>query len=166
MTTSPLRQFASPNVVIALVEPRIPQNTGNIARLCAAVGVPLYLLGELGFELADKGVNRAGMDYLDEVAPIHCPDPSSFFKNHQSHTPYLLTTKAPKTIWETQIDAPAVLLFGREDAGLPQRLLDAHPEQQVGLPMVPGPRSLNLSNAVAIILYEAWRQHNTIGVKN
>lgn len=156
--TSVLRRYPSPPVVVGLVEPRIPQNTGNIARLCAAVGVPLYLLGELGFELEDKGLERAAMDYLETVTPIHCPNPAQFFQKFSGYTPYLLTTKAQHSIWDTQFKQPAMLLFGREDAGLPEALLHKYPDQQVGLPMVEGPRSLNISNAVAITLYEVWRQ--------
>lgn len=155
---SVLRRYPAPPVVVGLVEPRIPQNTGNIARLCAAVGVPLYLLGELGFELEDKGLERAAMDYLETVTPIHCPNPSAFFDEFAAYSPYLLTTKAKTSIWDTQFNKPAMLLFGREDAGLPEGLLNKYPDQQVGLPMVDGPRSLNISNAVAVTLYEVWRQ--------
>lgn len=152
-------RYAPPPLSVVLVEPRIPQNTGNIARLCACAGVPLHLLGELGFELGDKQVARAGMDYLDRVEPEHHTDVAGFFVEHAGRVPYFFSTKATKTLWEVDFQFPAMLVFGREDKGLPESILAKAPQQCVSIPMVAGPRSLNLSTSVSAVLYEVWRQH-------
>ncbi len=156
-------RVASPPLSVVLVEPRIPQNTGNIARLCACAGVPLHLLGELGFELGDKFLVRAGMDYLDRVEPQHHMDVPQFFADHSDKVPYFFSTKARQTLWEVDFQFPAQLIFGREDKGLPESILAKAPERCVSIPMVAGPRSLNVSSSVAIALYEVWRQQQVKG---
>lgn len=151
---------------VVLVEPRIPQNTGNIARLCACVGAPLHLLGDLGFELGDKFLARAGMDYLDRVEPQHHSDVAGFLSAQEHQQPYYLSTRAGKDLWETSFEFPAMLVFGREDKGLPEAVLQHAPERCIRIPMVEGVRSLNLSASVAIVVYEAWRQFQQCSWKN
>lgn len=148
---------------IVLVEPQIPQNTGNIARTCAATGARLHLVKPMGFTVDDKKLKRAGLDYwhlLDityyngtEELFARCPGPFFFF-----------TTKAPRRYTDVSYPDGAYLVFGREDAGLPEPLLAAHPESCVRLPMIPDARSLNLSNTVAVGVYEALRQRDFAGL--
>lgn len=148
---------------IVLVEPQIPQNTGNIARTCAATGARLHLVKPMGFTVDDKKLKRAGLDYwhlLDityyngmEDFFARCPGPFFYF-----------TTKAPRRYTDVLYPDGAYLVFGREDAGLPEALLAAHPESCVRLPMIPDARSLNLSNTVAVGVYEALRQQDFTGL--
>lgn len=148
---------------IVLVEPQIPQNTGNIARTCAATGARLHLVKPMGFTVDDKKLKRAGLDYwhlldityyngLDDFF-ARCPGPFFYF-----------TTKAPRRYTDVLYPDGAYLVFGREDAGLPEALLAAHPESCVRLPMIGGARSLNLSNTVAVGVYEALRQGDFTGL--
>ena len=149
---------------IVLVEPEIPQNTGNIARTCAATGSVLHLVKPLGFEIGDKQLKRAGLDYwhlvdvqihdsLDEVLALY-----------PSAKAYFFTTKARKAYTEAEYRDGDLLVFGKETAGLPEELLVAHPETCVRIPMRGESRSLNLSNAAAVALYEALRQNDFKGL--
>jgi tRNA (cytidine/uridine-2'-O-)-methyltransferase len=148
---------------VVLVEPEIPPNTGNVARLCAATGATLHLVGPLGFRLDDKTLKRAGMDYWEQVTWKYWEsleklqktvaaerDPPSF---------YYVTTKSKRPYTQPHYQLGDYLVFGRETAGLPKALLDANPEATITIPMFnPQARSLNLATAVAIVLYEAVRQ--------
>jgi tRNA (cytidine/uridine-2'-O-)-methyltransferase len=149
---------APSSLTIVLVEPRIPQNTGNIARLCACLGAKLYLVGELGFVLNDKHLARAGMDYIDRAIPQHVMEMAALDDVSPLASRYYLSAKAPKTLWETTFNGPTTLVFGREDKGLPAALIEANPQQAIRLPMPGGGRSLNLSSAVAATAYEVLRQ--------
>jgi len=149
---------ASSSLTIVLVEPRIPQNTGNIARLCACLGANLYLVGELGFVLNDKHLARAGMDYLDRAIPNHVMDMSVLDSTNPPDTRYYLSAKATKTIWEVSFPQHVTLVFGREDKGLPPALIQSNPERAITLPMPGEGRSLNISSAVAATAYEVLRQ--------
>ena len=143
---------------IVLVSPEIHQNTGNIARTCAATGARLHLIRPLGFEITDKALRRAGLDYwyLLDVQIYDSLD--DFFRQHPDAPIWLLSTKAPRSYTEAGYHDGDYLFFGRESAGLPEDFLEAHRDKCVRIPMRPEARSLNLSNAAAIVLYEALRQ--------
>jgi len=144
---------------IVLFEPEIPANTGNIIRLCANTGAKLHLIQPLGFQLDDKKLRRAGLDYHEWAdIKVHV-DFRSFLLNEQYAKIYALTTKARQCYSDTEFQPGDVLMFGPETRGLPDSILTSLPEQQrLRLPMLPASRSLNLSNTVAVTLYEAWRQ--------
>lgn len=143
---------------IVLVEPEIPQNTGNIARTCAATGCRLHLVRPLGFAVTDKHLKRAGLDYWADVEVVFHDSLADFLAQTGGRPLWLATTKGRLTPDQASFSDNDWILFGRETAGLPETLLVAHPEHRVRIPMRPGTRSLNLSNAVAIVAYEALRQ--------
>lgn len=145
---------------IVLHEPEIPQNTGNIARTCAAVGANLHLIEPLGFKVDDKHVRRAGLDYWDKLGVKRYSDLEHFFKENPDGQYIFGTTKAPKNHTEISYSKKCYLFFGKESKGLPEELLVKHPEGCVRIPMLGELRSLNLSNCVAIMTYEALRQNN------
>lgn len=142
---------------IVLVEPQIPQNTGNVARTCAVTGARLHLVGPMGFTPDDKKLKRAGLDYWSQLDITYYQDLSEFWAANGG--PYFFFT-SKGTHRHTDVSYPdgAYLVFGREDAGLPEELLAAHPAQCVRIPMRRGERCLNLSNSVAVGVYEALRQ--------
>lgn len=145
---------------IVLVEPEIPGNTGNIARLCAATGCELHLVKPLGFSIEDKYLKRAGLDYW-HLVKVHVHENfNEVIKLYQGHNFYFNTTKATKRHSDIVYQPGDMLVFGKETAGLPQELLEAYSDNCVRIPMVDDARSLNLSNAVAIVVYEALRQQN------
>jgi tRNA (cytidine/uridine-2'-O-)-methyltransferase len=155
---------------VVLFEPEIPPNTGNIIRLCANSGSTLHLIHPLGFELNDKQLRRAGMDY-SELASVREHESLDVFRQQQPARLFACSTRAGRTYSEALFQPGDAFLFGPETRGLPQELLDnLPPEQLLRIPMVAGSRSLNLSNAVSVILYEAWRQQNfegsTLGAGN
>ncbi len=142
---------------IVLVEPQIPQNTGNVARTCAVTGARLHLVGPMGFTPDDKKLKRAGLDYWSQLDITYYQDLSEFWAANRG--PYFFFT-SKGTHRHTDVSYPdgAYLVFGREDTGLPEELLAAHPAQCVRIPMRRGERCLNLSNSVAVGVYEALRQ--------
>lgn len=150
--------MSSASIVVVMVEPRIPQNVGNVARLCACVGADFYLVGDLGFDLNDKYLQRAGMDYLDRVAPVHVSDMDEVFEKFPDAVPFYYSTKAEQSIWDVSYPDQVLLVFGREDKGLPDWVMKDHPEQSVTMPMPGVGRSLNVANSVAIGVYEVLRQ--------
>ena len=143
---------------IVLVEPEIPQNCGNIARTCAATGAHLHLIRPLGFDISDKAVKRAGLDYWHQVEVTDYENLEDFFARNDVRQMWCLSTKAPRSYTEASYDDGCYLFFGKETKGLPEDFLEAHRESCVRIPMRDGIRSLNLSNSVAITLYEALRQ--------
>lgn len=143
---------------IVLVEPEIPYNTGNIARTCAVTGSTLHLVEPLGFSVEDKYLKRAGLDYWHLVEIHYYKDFQELREKYKDHTFYYLTTKGKKTYSEPAYQPNDFLVFGKETAGLPKELLAANPEHTIRIPMMNDARSLNLSNAAAIVTYEAWRQ--------
>ena len=143
---------------IVLVEPEIPQNCGNIARTCAATGCRLHLIRPLGFDISDKAVKRAGLDYWHQVEVTDYENLEDFFARNDVRQMWCLSTKAPRSYTEASYDDGCYLFFGKETKGLPEDFLEAHRESCVRIPMRDGIRSLNLSNSVAITLYEALRQ--------
>src|SRR5574344_1831543 len=144
---------------IVLVEPEIPQHTGNITRLCACTGASLYLVGRLGFSLSDRYTKRAGLDYWDSV-DLHKVDTLDELKIQFSDADfYYLTTKSKKSYFDVKFKDGDFLVFGPETRGLDEKLLKENSDSAVTIPMKEGQRSLNLSNSVAIVLYEAIRQN-------
>ena len=143
---------------IVLVEPEIPQNCGNIARTCAATGCRLHLIRPLGFDISEKAVKRAGLDYWHMVEVIDYENLADFFARNQVHNMWCLSTKAPRAYTEATFRDEDFLFFGKETKGLPEDFLEQHRESCIRLPMRKDARSLNLSNAVAITVYEALRQ--------
>lgn len=149
-----------PVLNLVLVEPQIPQNTGNIARTCAATGARLHLVGPLGFTIDDKKLKRAGLDYWHLLDITHYTGTQEFFRRNAGGAFTYFTTKALHTHSNVSYPNGAFLIFGREDKGLPEELLLQNPNSCVRLPMVNGARSLNLSNTVAVAAYEVLRQWN------
>ena len=148
---------------IVLVEPEIPQNTGNIARTCAATGSMLHLVRPLGFTLDDRYLKRAGLDYWDSVE-VRVHDSLEEALSALGKPFWLFTTKARTCYTDVAYGPDDVLVFGKETAGLPEELLVAHPASCVRIPMLEGKRSLNLSNCVAVAAYEALRRQNFTGL--
>ena len=143
---------------IVLVEPEIPQNCGNIARTCAATGSRLHLVRPLGFDISEKAVKRAGLDYWHMVEVIDYENLDDFFARNDVKQMWCLSTKAPRGYTEATFEDGAYLFFGKETRGLPEDFLEAHKESCIRIPMKAEARSLNLSNAVAITVFEALRQ--------
>ena len=145
---------------IVLIEPKIPQNTGTIARLCAATNSKLLLVGELGFSLDDKYLKRAGLDYWNYVLWEHEPDLEYFLEKEKNSCPYLLSSKATKSYTNVSYSPNQSMWFGSETEGLSERIKDQYKDQLVTIPMAnKNIRSLNLANSVSIVLYEAIRQN-------
>lgn len=141
-----------------LVEPEIPQNTGNVARTCAATGSALHLVGPLGFEIDDRKLKRAGLDYWHMLCITYYQSLDEFMGRHGADRLFCLTTKAQTCYTRARFCDGDFLLFGRETAGLPESLLASRPDRLLRIPMKEEARSLNLSNSVAVVLYEALRQ--------
>jgi tRNA (cytidine/uridine-2'-O-)-methyltransferase len=149
-----------PPLQVVLVSPRIPPNTGNVARTCAVTGSRLHLVGPIGFSLSEKSVRRAGLDYWDDVRPdiyADWPDFESRTLRGRAEKLHLYTGRAQKSAFDIQHAPGDFLVFGSEDLGLPPALLAAYPDRCSTLPMIPGMRSLNLAVAVGIAVYEALR---------
>ena len=151
---------------IVLVEPEIPQNCGNIARTCAATGCVLHLIRPLGFDISDKAVKRAGLDYWHLVDVRSYDNLDDFFQKNNVTQMWCLSTKAPKSYAEAEFSDGCNLFFGKETRGLPEEFLEQHRSQCIRLPMRSEARSLNLSNSVAITVYEALRQLNFPGLQD
>lgn len=145
-------------VNIVLVEPEIPQNCGNIARTCAATGARLHLIRPLGFDISEKAVRRAGLDYWDLVEVRDYENLEDFFSKNDVKQMWCLSTKAPRCYVEADFQDGCYLFFGKETKGLPETFLEEHRSVCIRLPMREEARSLNLSNAVAITVFEALRQ--------
>ncbi len=143
---------------IVLHEPEIPQNTGNIARTCAATGAKLHIIKPMGFEIDDKKLKRAGLDYWHMLSITYYENLEDFFTKNEGGNFYFCTTKAPHTYAEASFSDGDFLFFGKETKGLPEDLLNKNLDKCIRIPMVSDARSLNLSNSVAIVVYEALRQ--------
>ena len=143
---------------IVLVEPEIPQNCGNIARTCAATGCRLHLNRPLGFDISEKAVKRAGLDYWHLVEVRDYENLGDFFARNDIREMWCLSTKAPRCYAEAEFHDGCYLFFGKETRGLPEDFLEAHRDSCIRIPMRDSARSLNLSNSVAITVYEALRQ--------
>ena len=145
---------------IVLHEPEIPQNTGNIARTCACTGTPLHLIKPLGFSLDEKHLKRAGLDYWDQLDLHIYENYEDFLEKNPGAKVYMATTKAPNVYTEVSYGKDDYIMFGKESAGIPEEILVKHPDNCIRIPMLSEIRSLNLSNSVAVVLYEALRQNN------
>lgn len=143
---------------IVLVEPEIPQNTGNIARTCAATGSRLHIVKPMGFEINDKHLKRAGLDYWYLLDIKYYENLDEFFEKNKNGRFFYSTTKAPKSYTDVSFEDEDFILFGKETKGLPEELLYKDRERCVRIPMIDEARSLNLSNSVAVVIYEALRQ--------
>ena len=153
------------HINIVLCEPEIPQNTGNIARTCAATGSSLHLIRPLGFEIDNAKLKRAGLDYWDKLDITYYDGLDDFFSKHPSAEIYYFTTKARHTYSDIDYPEDAWIMFGKETRGLPEELLYANPDSCVRIPMRDSLRSLNLSNSVAIAVYEILRQRDFEGMQ-
>ena len=151
---------------IVLVEPEIPQNTGNIARTCAATGSKLHIIKPMGFEIDDKKLKRAGLDYWHLLGVRYYEGIEDFFDKNPDVNCYYSTTKAPNTYSDVKYSDGDYIFFGKETKGLPEELLYKNEKKCIRIPMINEARSLNLSNAVAIVVYEALRQNSFFELKN
>lgn len=143
---------------IVLHQPEIPANTGNIGRTCVATGTSLHLIEPLGFHLDEKSVKRAGMDYWHQLDVTRYINYEDFKRQHPGARIWYATTKAKQAYTDVRYSPEDFIMFGKESAGIPEEILAQHVESCIRIPMLPGIRSLNLSNSVAIVLYEALRQ--------
>ena len=150
---------------IVLVQPEIPQNTGNIARTCAGTNVKLHLIKPLGFETTDKYLKRAGLDYWKYVDITYYENIEDFFKKHKTKQMYFASTKSKNNYTDVKYDIDSFVLFGKETKGLDEKLLKDNYNKCIRIPMNENIRSLNLSNAVNIILFEALRQNDFINLE-
>ena len=144
---------------IVLHEPEIPANTGNIGRTCVAAGARLHLIEPLGFQINEKQLKRAGLDYWDKLDVTIYDDFNDFLKKNPGAKIYMATTKGRHVYTEVSYEPDCYIMFGKESAGIPEEILKANPDTCVRIPMIGETRSLNLSNSVAIVLYEALRQN-------
>ena len=150
---------------VVLLEPEIPANTGNIGRTCVSTGTKLHLIRPLGFSLAEKELKRAGLDYWPKLDVAVYEDWNDFRSRNAGAAVWMATTKARQVYTEVRYGPDDFLLFGKESAGLPEELLAARPERCVRIPMLEGERSLNLSNAAAVALFEALRHIDYKGLE-
>ena len=155
-----------PELNIVLVEPEIPQNTGNIARTCAATGARLHLVEPMGFKVDDKKLKRSGLDYWYLLDITYYKSLDDFFEKNKDGKFFYFSTKARHVYSEIEYPDKAYLVFGKETAGLPEELLMKNKDTTVRIPMIGEARSLNLSNSVAIGVYEALRQWNFPQLQN
>ena len=144
---------------IEIYEPEIPAKTGTIGRTCVATGTKLHLIEPLGFSLSEKALKRAGMDYWSQLEVERYVNYEDFLQRNPGAKIYMATTKAKKIYSEASYEPDCYIMFGKESAGIPEEILVEHPEECVRIPMIGETRSLNLSNSVAIVLYEALRQN-------
>lgn len=145
---------------IVLFEPEIPANTGNIGRTCVATGAKLHLIEPLGFRLDEKEIKRAGLDYWKDLDVTVYKNYEEFLEKNPNAKIYMATTKARHVYTEVSYEADCFIMFGKESAGIPEEILIENKDTAIRIPMIGDIRSLNLSNSVAIVLYEALRQNN------
>ena len=150
---------------IVLLEPEIPANTGNIGRTCVATNTKLHLIEPLGFSLSEKALKRAGMDYWQQLDVATYVNYEDFLKKNPGAKLFFATTKGRHVYSDAQFTDGCYIVFGKEGAGIPEELLKEHPDTCVRIPMCGESRSLNLSNSVAVVLYEALRQQGFSGMK-
>ena len=150
---------------IVLLEPEIPQNTGNIGRTCMVSGTRLHLIEPLGFKLNEKGLKRAGMDYWAEVDVSTYINYADFLSRNPNAKIYMAETKAKKSYTQVRYEPDCFIMFGKESAGIPDEILASNLERCIRIPMLKSSRSLNLCNSVAVVLYEALRQNSFLGLE-
>lgn len=150
---------------IVLHEPEMPANTGNIGRTCVAAGLRLHLIEPMGFRINDKMLKRAGLDYWDKLDVTIYDDYHDFLAKNPGAKIYMATTKSRQKYTDVTYEEDAYIMFGKESAGIPEEILLENKDTCVRIPMMPGERSLNLSNSVAIVVYEALRQQGFPGLE-
>ena len=150
---------------IVLFEPEIPANTGNIGRTCVATGTRLHLIEPLGFRLNEKSIKRAGMDYWEHLDVTRYMNFEEFLEKNPGAKIYMATTKGQHVYTEVNYEPDCYIMFGKESAGIPEEILVKNPDTCIRIPMLSEIRSLNLSNSVAVVLYEALRQNNFESMK-
>lgn len=150
---------------IVLLEPEIPQNTGNIGRTCVATGTRLHLIEPMGFKISEKEVKRAGLDYWEHLDVTVYDNYQDFLNRNPQAKIYMATTKGPRRYTDVSFESDCYIMFGKESAGIPEEILVENQETAIRIPMNPQIRSLNLSNSVAIVLYEALRQNQFAGMQ-
>lgn len=150
------------NFNIVLYEPEIPQNTGNIVRLCACTNCKLYLVGKLGFSISDRYLKRAGLDYWNDAEIVRVNSMDELLSQYPDSTFYYCTTKTKSKYTQKEFKKGDFFVFGPESRGIPENILNANSEKCITIPMEEGQRSLNLSNSVAIVVYEAIRQNECL----
>lgn len=150
---------------VVLLEPEIPQNTGNIGRTCCATGTKLHLIEPMGFRINEKSVKRAGMDYWEHLDVTIYDSYKDFCQQNPNAKIWYATTKAPNRYSDVKFGKDDFIMFGKESAGIPEEILVENQEHCVRIPMNPEIRSLNLANSVAIVLYEALRQNDFHGMQ-
>lgn len=150
---------------IILHQPEIPANTGNIGRTCVATGTSLHLIEPLGFRINEKELKRAGMDYWEQLDVTRYMNFEEFLAGHPGAKIWMATTKAHQNYTDVEFGPDDYIMFGKESAGIPEEILVEHEETCIRIPMLPAIRSLNLSNSVAIVLYEALRQNGFAGLQ-
>ena len=150
---------------IVLFEPEIPANTGNIGRTCVATGTRLHLIEPLGFRLNEKSIKRAGMDYWEHLDVTRYINFEDFMEKNPGAKIYMATTKGQHVYTEVNYEPDCYIMFGKESAGIPEEILVKNPDTCIRIPMLSEIRSLNLSNSVAVVLYEALRQNNFESMK-
>ena len=150
---------------IVLLEPEIPSNTGNIGRTCVATGSRLHLIEPLGFHLDERNLRRAGMDYWSDLDVIRYSNYADFMRRNPGAAIVYATTKGRRLYTQVSYPEDCYIMFGKESAGIPEEILMEHPDACVRIPMAGDTRSLNLSNAVCVVLYEALRQQNFAGMQ-
>ena len=152
-------------LIIVLFEPEIPANTGNIGRTCVATGTRLHLIEPLGFRLNEKSIKRAGMDYWEHLDVTRYINFEEFLEKNPDAKIYMATTKGQHVYTEVNYEPDCYIMFGKESAGIPEEILVKHPDNCIRIPMLSEIRSLNLSNSVAVVLYEALRQNQFASMK-
>ncbi len=152
------------NINIVLVNPEIPQNTGNISRTCAVTGTALHIIRPIGFEISDKTLKRAGLDYWDKLDITYYDGYDDFKEKHGDKKLYFFSSKGKHSYADVDFPDEVFLVFGRETAGLPPSIIEENAEQTLRIPMLPTLRCLNLSNSVAIAVYEVLRQRGFNGL--
>ncbi len=150
---------------VVLLEPEIPQNTGNISRTCVVTGSILHIIGPMGFSLSEKHVKRAGLDYWQDLALHMYENLEEFYQKNPGAECWYFSSKTPRNFNEVSYNEDCYLIFGKETKGLPKELLDKNRDHAVRIPMQEGQRCLNLSNAVCVGVYEALRQNNYFCMK-
>ena len=150
---------------IVLLEPEIPQNTGNIGRTCVATGTRLHLIEPMGFKISEKEVKRAGLDYWEHLDVTVYDNYQDFLDRNPQAKIYMATTKGAQRYTDVSFEPDCYIMFGKESAGIPEEILVENQETAIRIPMNPQIRSLNLSNSVAIVLYEALRQNQFAGMQ-
>ena len=154
----------SPLLNIVLYEPEIPVNAGNIIRLCANTGCSLHMIKPLGFDLDDKGLRRAGLDYRDLVDVTVYSNFEEYLSLKKHNNMFITSTLGKNLYSDIQYNKGDAIVFGPESTGLPEEIFNNFNESSIRLPMVPANRSLNISNTVAVVIYEAWRQMKFVGI--